>query len=50
MQRLKRISLLVFTNLLIMAGVYLIIFVLERFFGLQLGENVIGILFYGLII
>ena len=33
-----------------MAGVYLIIFVLERFFGLQIGESTMGILFYGLII
>lgn len=50
MQRFKRIGLLILTNLLIMVGIYIIIFILERFVWIQIGGNTLGILFYGVII
>ncbi|MFA7284543.1 MAG: protease HtpX [Candidatus Absconditabacterales bacterium] len=48
--RLKRIGLLILTNLFIMIGIYVLLFILEKYFNISLGGNYLGILFYGVII
>ena len=50
MQRLKRIWLLLITNFFIMIGIYVVLFILEQFFGIKIGWSRTWLLIMGAVI